>query len=179
MPSDEELIQGCLRNEPESQELFYKRFAPRMYGVCMRFAKNQMEAEDILQEGFIRVFVNLKTYRGEGSLEGWIRRTIVNTAINLYKKNLKHLKDTDIEAAGGFSGEEENALDKLSLMELLQIIQDLPDGYRMVFNLNAIDGYTHREIGEMLDISENTSKSQLSRARNALKKKINNLEEEK
>ena len=93
----------------------------------MRFAKNQMEAEDILQEGFIRVFVNLKTYRGEGSLEGWIRRTIVNTAINLYKKNLKHLKDTDIEAAGGFSGEEENALDKLSLMELLQIIQDLPD----------------------------------------------------
>lgn len=175
MHSDEQLIEGCLNNESYYQELLYKRFAPKMFGVCMRFAKNQMEAEDILQEGFIKVYSYLKTFRKEGSLEGWIRRTIINTAINLYKKNYKHLQDTDLDQAGRYIADEEGVLDKLSLKELLNLIQDLPDGYRMVFNLNILEGYTHREIGEMLEISENTSKSQLSRARNALQKKIKEL----
>ncbi|MBN1338873.1 MAG: sigma-70 family RNA polymerase sigma factor [Bacteroidales bacterium] len=169
------MIEGCLNNESYYQELLYKRFAPKMFGVCMRFAKNQMEAEDILQEGFIKVYSYLKTFRKEGSLEGWIRRTIINTAINLYKKNYKHLQDTDLDQAGRYIADEEGVLDKLSLKELLNLIQDLPDGYRMVFNLNILEGYTHREIGEMLEISENTSKSQLSRARNALQKKIKEL----
>lgn len=175
MHSDEQLIEGCLNNESYYQELLYKRFAPKMFGVCMRFAKNQMEAEDIMQEGFIKVYSYLKTFRKEGSLEGWIRRTIINTAINLYKKNYKYLQDTALDQAGKAAAEEEGVLDKLSLKELLNLIQELPDGYRIVFNLNVMEGYTHREIGEMLEISENTSKSQLSRARNALQKKIKEL----
>jgi RNA polymerase sigma factor (sigma-70 family) len=172
MYSEEDLINRCLSNEARAQEDFYKRFAPKMYGVCMRFAKNQMEADDILQEGFIKVFTNLKSFRNEGSLEGWVRKTIVNTAINLYKKNLKHQKDTDIEQAEVVQNFEQSSLDKISVQELMDIIRDLPTGYRVVFNLNVIEGYSHKEISQLLEISENTSKSQLSRARQALQKKL-------
>jgi RNA polymerase sigma-70 factor (ECF subfamily) len=131
-----------------------------------------MEADDFLQEGFIKVFTNLRSFRNEGSLEGWIRRTIVNTAINLIKKNSKFLKDTDVEKADLLPQNEAGAFDHLYVEELLELISTLPVGYRMVFNLNVIEGYTHKEIGELLDISENTSKSQLSRARQALQRKI-------
>jgi len=172
MVSEEDLISQCLKNDQKAQGDFYKRFAPKMYGVCMRFAKNQMEADDILQEGFIKVFINLKSFRNEGSLEGWVRRTIVNTAINLYKKNIKHQKDTDIEHAETIHNQEQDSIDGISTKELLKLIQDLPTGYRVVFNLNIIEGYSHKEIGKLLDISENTSKSQLSRARQALQKKL-------
>lgn len=172
MYSEEDLINRCLSNEARAQEDFYKRFAAKMYGVCMRFAKNQMEADDILQEGFIKVFTNLKSFRNEGSLEGWVRKTIVNTAINLYKKNLKHQKDTDIEQAEVVQNFEQSSLDKISVQELMDIIRDLPTGYRVVFNLNVIEGYSHKEISQLLEISENTSKSQLSRARQALQKKL-------
>ena len=172
MYSEEDLINRCLNNEARAQEDFYKRFAPKMYGVCMRFAKNQMEADDILQEGFIKVFTNLKSFRNEGSLEGWVRKTVVNTAINLYKKNLKHQKDTDIEQAEVVQNFEQSSLDKISVQELMDIIRDLPTGYRVVFNLNVIEGYSHKEISQLLEISENTSKSQLSRARQALQKKL-------
>jgi RNA polymerase sigma-70 factor (ECF subfamily) len=175
MNSEEDLINRCLKNDQKAHEVLYKRFAPKMYGVCMRFAKNQMEADDILQEGFIKVFTNLKSFRNEGSLEGWIRRTIVNTAINLYKKNLKHQKDTDLEQAEVIQNQETNSLEKLSVQELLKLIMELPTGYRVVFNLNVIEGYSHKEIGDLLEISENTSKSQLSRARLALQKKLFNL----
>jgi RNA polymerase sigma-70 factor (ECF subfamily) len=172
MVSEKDLIIRCLSNDQQAHEDFYKRFAPKMYGVCMRFAKNQMEADDILQEGFIKVFTNLKSFRNEGSLEGWVRKTIVNTAINLYKKNIKHLKDTGLDQAEVVQNFDQNSLDKISVQELLNIIRDLPPGYRVVFNLNVIEGYSHKEISQLLDISENTSKSQLSRARLALQKKI-------
>lgn len=142
----------------------------------MRFAKSQMEADDFLQEGFIKVFTNLKSFRQEGSLEGWIRRTIVNTAINLLKKNSKYLKDIEIEKADLIPQNEAGPVENLGVNELLELIAQLPTGYRMVFNLNVIEGYTHREISELLDISENTSKSQLSRARNTLQKKIAELQ---
>ncbi len=175
MVSEEELIDRCLNNDQQASEDFYKRFAPKMYGVCMRFAKNQMEADDILQEGFIKVFTNLKSFRNEGSLEGWVRKTIVNTAINLYKKNLKHLKDTDLEHAEVVQNIEQSSLDKIAVQELLNIIRELPPGYRVVFNLNVIEGYSHKEISQLLEISENTSKSQLSRARQALQKKLMEL----
>jgi RNA polymerase sigma-70 factor (ECF subfamily) len=133
-----------------------------------------MEAEDVLQEGFIKVFRHLKDYRNDGSLEGWIRRTMVNTAINFYNKRAKYQNDISLDQSEPINQEEESAIDKLSAQELLDLIQELPDGYRMVFNLNVIEGYTHKEIGEMLDISENTSKSQLSRARNVLQGKLKN-----
>ena len=176
MYSEEELIHQCLNNKVKAQEDFYRRYAPKMYGVCLRFAKNKMEADDFLQEGFIKVFSNLGSFRNEGSLEGWIRRTIVNTAINLIKKNQKYLNDTEIDKADLMPEAEAGAFEHLCAEELLGLIAELPAGYRMVFNLNVIEGYTHREIGELLDISENTSKSQLSRARSTLQRKIAELQ---
>jgi RNA polymerase sigma-70 factor (ECF subfamily) len=172
MHFDEDFIERCLSNDSKAQEAFYRCFAPKMFGICLRYARNQMEAEDVMQEGFIKVFKHLKDYRNDGSLEGWIRRTMVNTAINFYKKKIKHQKDVSLDHTEPISDEEENAIDKLSALELLEMIRELPDGYRMVFNLNVIEGYTHREIGTMLNISENTSKSQLSRARGVLQEKL-------
>ena len=176
MYSEKEFIERCLKNEPQAQEALYRQYAPKMFGICLRFTRNKMEAEDVLQDGFIKVFSYLKDYRNEGSLEGWIRRTIINTAINFYKKKVKRFNEMDIEKADYVNHDDETILDKLSANELLNLIQELPDGYRMVFNLSVVEGYTHKEIGDMLNISENTSKSQLSRARNVLQTKIKKIE---
>ncbi|MFA6923059.1 MAG: sigma-70 family RNA polymerase sigma factor [Bacteroidales bacterium] len=173
---DTELVEKCLQNVKEAQEILYKRFAPKMLGVCMRYAKDKMEAEDFMQEGFIKVFYNLQNFRNEGSLEGWIRKTMVHTSINFYKKNLKLL----------YSHEETNMYEnnpdvnptQISLMsanELMKVIQELPEAYRMVFNLHIIEGYSHGEIGEILEIPENTSKSQLMRARKLLQEKLKSI----
>ncbi|MCF8343154.1 MAG: sigma-70 family RNA polymerase sigma factor [Bacteroidales bacterium] len=175
MSSDRDFIKRCLKNDKKAQEELYTRFAPKMFGVCLRFARSSMEAEDIMQEGFIKVFTHLKDYRNEGSFEGWIRRTIVNTAINFYRKNLKLNQEMDIADIEVPNSQEVSAIEKLSAEELLDCINELPDGYRVIFNLNVIEGYTHKEIGKLLDISENTSKSQLSRARQTLQKKLKGL----
>jgi RNA polymerase sigma factor (sigma-70 family) len=172
MHFDEDFIERCLNNDPKSQGELYKRFAPKMFGICLRYTRNRMEAEDILQEGFIKVFRYLKDYRNDGSLEGWVRRTMVNTAINFYNKKAKYQKDISLDKTEPINHDEESAIDKMSAKELLEYIQELPDGYKMVFNLSIIEGYTHKEIGEMLNISENTSKSQLSRARGVLQSKL-------
>lgn len=174
MHFSEDFIERCLDNEPKAQGELYRRFAPKMFGICLRYTRNRMEAEDILQEGFIKVFRYLKDYRSDGSLEGWIRKTMVNTAINFYKKKIKYQKDVSLDQTEPINHDEESAIDKLSAKELMEHIQELPDGYRMVFNLNIIEGYTHKEIGKMLNISENTSKSQLSRARGVLQGKLKN-----
>lgn len=172
MYSDKELIERCLENDPRAQEFLYKRFSRRMYGVCLRFARNTLEADDILQEGFIKVFAYLKDFRNDGSLEGWIRRIIVNTAINYFNSKHNEWNETSIEKAGAFQSVTEDILEQISANDLLHLIQELPEGYRMVFNLYVIEGYNHQEIGEMLHISENTSKSQLSRARMALQERL-------
>jgi len=174
MHFSEDFIERCLDNEPKAQGELYRRFAPKMFGICLRYTRNRMEAEDILQEGFIKVFRYLKDYRSDGSLEGWIRKTMVNTAINFYNKKIKYQKDVSLDQTEPINHDEESAIDKLSAKELMEHIQELPDGYRMVFNLNIIEGYTHKEIGKMLNISENTSKSQLSRARGVLQGKLKN-----
>jgi len=161
-----------LRNDVKSHELIYRHFAPKMYGICLRFAGNEMEADDILQEGFIKVITKIKNFRNEGSFEGWIRRTIINTAINYYRRNLRSAKFFDIDDFEIPVLNDESIFDKLSKEELVQLIQELPNGYRTVFNLNVIEGYTHKEIGQMLNISDNTSKSQLTRARSILQKKV-------
>jgi len=168
-----------LQNNARSQELLYKHYAPKMYGICMRFTGNQMEADDILQDGFIKIFTKLKDFRNEGSLEGWIRKTIVNTAINFYRKKLKYSHFDDIEGLEVPETKEENIYDKLSKEELIKLIQELPNGYRTIFNLYVIEGYSHKEIGKMLNISNNTSKSQLTRARNILQRKVLALMKEK
>lgn len=172
MYSDKELIEHCLENDPRAQEFLYKRFSRRMYGVCLRFARNSLEADDILQEGFIKVFSFLKDFRQEGSLEGWIRRIVVNTAINYYNSKQNEWKETSIDKAESYQSVSEDTLDKISTSDILNLIQELPEGYRMVFNLYIIEGYNHQEIAEMLHISENTSKSQLSRARMTLQERL-------
>jgi RNA polymerase sigma-70 factor (ECF subfamily) len=172
MDADRLLIEGCLKRDPKAQEAMYRRFSPKMYGVCLRFAGNKMEAEDILQEGFIKIFTHLQDYQFKGSMEGWIRKAMINTAINYYRKKSKELADINLEQVSGISYIEEDAIDKLAAEELVKLIQKLPEGYRLIFNLNVIEGFTHKEIGEMLGISENTSKSQLSRAKSALQEMI-------
>lgn len=164
--------QMYLSNDEKSKDLIYRHFGPKMYGICLRYAGNEMDANDILQEGFIKVLTKLEDFRNEGSFEGWIRRTIINTAINYYRKNLRFSKFQDIDDCEIQLFNEETVFDKLSMEELINLIRELPNGYRTVFNLNVIEGYTHKEIGQMLNISDNTSKSQLTRARSILQKKV-------
>ncbi len=172
MDSERQLIERVLQKDPKAQEAMYRHFASKMYGLCLRFARNSMEAEDILQEGFIKVFTYLKDYRYEGSFEGWVRKTFVNTAINFYRRKSKELVEVSIEQSEISIPSQSTIIENMSADELLALIQKLPEGYRLVFNLSVVEGYTHKEIASLLGISENTSKSQLSRARNALQLKI-------
>jgi RNA polymerase sigma factor (sigma-70 family) len=172
MDPEQELIDKCLGNDHFAQELLYRRYASKMYGICLRYVRQKDEASDILQEGFIRVFFNLKNYRGDGSFEGWVRRIIVNTAINHYKSNARFSRDLNIDDVQVCENIDNDAISRISSEELLKLIQLLPDGFRMVFNLYVIEGYDHKEIGQMLGISESTSKSQLHRAKAALQKKL-------
>ncbi len=165
-------IEKLKANDPNAQRVFYERLAPKMYGICLRFAFIADDADDILQDGFIRVFNHIKDFRGEGSIEGWVRRTIVNTAINYYKKKVKQGIKIDLDFVQEKVKTTDGIVEQMSANELLNLISELPPGYRTVFNLNVIEGYTHKEIGKLLEISENTSKSQLSRARISLQKKL-------
>lgn len=165
-------MKGCLNNNKADQYHLYSHFSAKMFGVCLRYAASYEEAQDVLQEGFIKVFKNLKTFGGNGSLEGWVRRIIVNTAIEKYRERVYHLPIEEAGANGEYA-HENNGLQTLQLNELLALVQTLPDQYRLVFNLFAIEGYNHKEIGEMLEISESTSRSNLSRARLLLQQKIN------
>ena len=161
-----------LQNTDESNTRLYKDFAPKMYGVCFRFAGNKMDADDILQEGFIKVFKNIREFKNKGSFEGWIRRIMVNTAINFHKRRKRIASTEDTNWIELSKSVDADVFSILSQAELLNMIQGLPNGYRTVFNLNVVEGYTHKEIAEMLDISDNTSKSQLVRARRILQKKV-------
>lgn len=176
MRSTENLIEKCLKCDVTAQYELYQKYSPKMFGVCLRFAKCREEAEDILQEGFIKVFKNLKTFRNEGKLEAWIRRIMVNTAINFYKRKYPDFPDIDFDRLQLKYHAHEDITAEMSHKEILETVQKLPKGYRMVFNLYVIEGYTHKEIGKMLNISVNTSKSQLSRAKDLLKIKITKKE---
>ena len=159
------MLSGCLRNNATAQEALYNRFSPRMLGVCYRFAKNREDAEDMLQEGFIKVFTQIHQYRNEGALEGWIRRIIVHTCINILKKNKKFSDSVDIIHASSVHIKEEMIPSIMQAKQVVECIRTLPIGYRTVLNLYAIEGYSHREIAEMLDIEESTSRSQYTRAK--------------
>lgn len=169
------LYEGCKENNRQAQEMLYHALASKMLGVCMRYASSTFEAEDILQAGFVKVFTQLSSFRGEGSFEGWVRRVMVNTAIEAYRKNTRLLRIADMaEADGAF--QQGYVIDELEYEDLLAIIRTLPEGYRVIFNMYVIEGYSHKEIAETLHISEGTSKSQLSRARSWLKEKIKQME---
>ncbi len=173
--SDQELIMSCLKNYRKAQRELYDRFSPMMKGVCMRYASSEIEADDILQESFIKVFKNLKNYTDNGKLGAWIRTITVNTAIEFYRKRsvqTQHLNDLALEAETYGSIE---IFETIDLKILQQEIQKLPDGFRIVFNLYAIEGFTHKEISQELGISIGTSKSQFSRAKKLLQKKVNKI----
>lgn len=161
---ESDLIQGCIDGDRRMQQELYNRFSPRMYGVCLRYAGNAEEAEDIMQEGFIKIYKKLSTYRKEGSFEGWIRRIFVNTAIEHFRRKTYQLPITE-QHESSLDGKYLSVLDNLAVKDILKLIQELSPGYRTVFNLYVVEGYTHKEISDMLDISEGTSKSQLSRAK--------------
>lgn len=175
--SDQDLVEGCLKGKMSHQELLYKRFSSKMMGVCLRYFKDRQEAEDALQEAFIRVFDHIKYFRFEAPLEAWVRRITVNTAISLYNRNKKYQGASDLEEVQNeVSASYESALSKLEARDLLSLINLLPPGYRMVFNLFAIEGYQHKEIASMLDISENTSKTQYQKARKYLQRELAKLQ---
>ncbi|MVZ65634.1 sigma-70 family RNA polymerase sigma factor [Sphingobacterium sp. DK4209] len=167
----------CKNNDRKAQAELYQLFAPKMYAICLRYARDTFEAEDMLQQGFIKVFTKSALFDGTGVLEGWIRRIMVNTAIESYRKNKLSFISTDQVSTTELAGHASLQLNNLDYKDLLRLIKDLPLGYKTVFNLYAIEGYNHREIAELLQISEGNSKSQLSRARQWLRERILKMEE--
>lgn len=174
--SDQELVHGCLREERKCQEALYTRYSRRMYAVCLRYARHQLEAQDLLQDGFIKVFDKLRDFRLEGSLEGWIRRIMVTTCISQYRKKAFQLERFGMEKLPE-DPVAPMAVDHLGESELLAMVAALPDGYRLVFNLYAIEGFDHGEIASMLGCGESTSRSQLAKARRMLQQRIENRNE--
>lgn len=167
----ENILAGCRKGKKKAQEALFRLYADKMFGVCRYYTRDHSEAEDVLHDGFIKVFDKISKYRGDGSLEGWIRRVIVNTALERFRKHSRMFSMTELDEsmadAAGYDVE-----GHLSSEELLEIIMELSPKYRLVFNLYALEGYSHREISQRLGISEGTSKSNLARARTILQKKV-------
>jgi RNA polymerase sigma-70 factor (ECF subfamily) len=169
-----DIITKSASGDVRAQEKLYRMFAPKMFGVCLRYAKDRTEAEDNLQDGFVNVFSNLKKFRHEGSFEGWVRRIMVNVSLGKYRKQhiLYPVEDVGKYETQSFNGD---ILEKISADELINLIQELPPRYRMVFNLFVMEGLSHQEIAEAMKIAEGTSKSNLARARDILKRKVEKL----
>lgn len=178
MVSENKIVEDCLKGKKRAFLQLYNRYNSVMLGVCMRYARNNSEAEDILQEGFVKVFQNIESFGFKGSFEGWVKRIMINTALNHNRNNLKHYFHSDVDEIEEYIVVDSDVvIDKqeypFNTEELMKMIQALPPGYKTVFNLYVFEGYSHKEIADMLEISENTSKSQLSKARKYLKNKIN------
>ncbi len=170
--SEEELIKGCCNQDAKAQQQLYDTFAPRMYAVALRYTKMEQEAEDILQEAFLKVFNKIENFRKDSSLAYWIKRIVINTALNHQRSKLYLYPMVDVNDLNQYS-ESETAVSSLSQKELMDMVRRLPSGCQIIFNLYAIEGFKHHEIAEMLDLSEGTSKSQYARAKSLLKEWIN------
>lgn len=168
---DDELLKGCLRRDKNAQQQLFDRYSSKMHALCYRYVRHAAEAEDILVIAFTKVFERIDQFKGEGSFEGWIRRIMVNESLTYLRKSRSMYLETDLEKADREPNYDALS-DSLETEDLLKMIQELPAGYRLVFNMYAIDGYSHKEIAGQLGISENTSKSQLSRARVYLQKML-------
>ncbi len=166
--TEEAILSGCLQNDPVAQRELYNRYSPKMLPVCYRFAQNREDAEDMLQEGFIKVFTQIHTFQNKGAFEGWIRRIMVYNCINFLKKFKKFSDNVDIMFADYVSVKEPSVTSLMQVKQVNECIRSLPLGYRTVLNLYAIEGYSHKEIAEMLEIEESTSRSQYARAKTAL-----------
>jgi RNA polymerase sigma factor (sigma-70 family) len=169
-----DIIQGCIRGNSSSQKIIYQKFYGKMLGICMRYSKDREEARDILQDGFLKVFTNIRYYEGKGSFEGWVRKIIMNTSLDYVRKRKHLIQFTDSEYddknAELLVEEENNDYLNISAKEIMEAIQQLPIGYRTVFNMFVVDGFSHQEIAEQLEINIGTSKSNLSKAKMNLKK---------
>jgi len=169
--SDTFLIQNCINGDRRSQKAMYEQFAPKMFAICLKYVKNQMDAEDVLQDGFVKLFNNLHKFRGEGSFDGWVRRIFVNSAIEQLRKRNPNITETE-GLENKIKDKQCNALDGLYEKDLINTSMKLSEGYRTVFNLYAVEGFSHKEIGQKLGITESTSKSQFSRAKAILRNVI-------
>jgi RNA polymerase sigma factor (sigma-70 family) len=165
--SENDLIRGCIAKNRKMQELMYRRYSPKMFALCLRYSSNTDDAQDLLQDGFVKVFKYLDKYRFDGSFEGWMRKIFVNTSIAYIRRTVPVVPVTSEES--GIENDDCNALDNFAERDIVRMIQQLSPGYRQVFNMHVIEGYSHKEIGEAMGIGEGTSKSQLARAKRALK----------
>ncbi len=175
--TEQSILSGCLQHDPVAQRELYNRYSPKMLSVCYRFAQSREDAEDMLQEGFIKVFTQIHTFQNKGAFEGWVRKIIVHTCINFLKKYKKFNENIDLAYASYLQVKEETVPSLMQAKQVVECIRLLPVGYKTVLNLYAIEGYNHKEIAEMLDIEESTSRSQYTRAKTMLegiliKKKI-------
>lgn len=172
---EDELITQCVKGNPKAQHLLFENYAPKMMSVALRYMKNTQEAEDVLQDGFVKIFNKLTDYLGGGSFEGWIRRIIVNSCLDQIRKNKKFQKDIEMDSVDFKLENNAHIEEGLMADDLMILIHKMPDGYKVVFNLFAIEGYSHSEIAEMLGVSENTSKSQYSRAKDYMRKQLQTI----
>lgn len=173
--NEKELVALCSRRDAKAQDLLYELYHKRLLGICMRYGKSTAEAEDILMMGMMKIFKNIDTYTGNGSLEGWMKRVVVNVAIDNFRKNSKHYYHEELDDKNGDFVIEPEEAENIATDNIMLAVQQLPDGYRIVFNLYAIEGYSHNEIAEKIGISVSTSKSQLHRARRCLIKRLGEL----
>lgn len=172
-----EIIEGCVKGDSKCQQIVYQKFYGKMLGACMRYSKDREEARDILQDGFLKVFTNIRSYTGTGSFEGWIRKVIINTALDYIRKNKQLIQyansDYVEENAEAIKDEDENnEYQSLNTEEIMKAVQQLPTAYRTVFNMFVVDGFSHQEIAEQLGVNIGTSKSNLSKAKMHLKKAL-------
>lgn len=165
------VIEGCIRGDRKSQKLLYDTYSRKLFAICLRYASDYHIAEDFLQDGFIKIFKNISGYKGSGSFEGWMKRIVINVCIEHYRKNRPLISLGDNIIPDTFDNDAD-ILSSLHQKEVIQMLQSISPGYRTVFNLYVVEGYSHQEIAEKLGISEGTSKSQLARARYLLQKKI-------
>lgn len=170
-----ELIDACLRHEQYAQRMLFDTYAAKLLGVCYRYAPSQADAEDILQDAFVKIFDNLDKFRKESSLETWMTRIAINTAISYLRLNKKYTNESDLEVVENHSSHSNEQFNNIDTKILMKCIQDLPDGYRVVLNMFAIEGYSHKEIADELGITESTSRSQFFRAKAILEKKLNGI----
>ena len=171
-PSDDDLIRGCRENNRKSQEMLYRRYANTMYNLCLIYESDRDSAKDILQEAFIKIFRNIDSYNNKGSLKGWIKRIITNTAIDNYRKKNNESQFISIDKIDQPFSEDEYLTSIINTEDIICQVKRLPDGARMIFQLHAIEGYSHKEIADLLNISEGTSKSQINRAKQLLQQWI-------
>ena len=175
--NEQQLIEGCRKGDRRAQKELYDTYSRKMMGVCLRYVDDRETARDLLQDGFVKVFTGLDSYAGSGSFEGWMRRIFVNCALEYLRRNDVLRESTDLDNTAELVQPNSNAISDLSAAELMQLVHDLPAGFRTVFNMFAIEGYSHKEISEALGITESTSRSQYTRAKQLLQKKIKELYE--